>query len=136
MAKTSGKGGCLMIEVKIFKSGKSIEAIEISGHANYAPGKEDIVCAAVSTLFQSLVIGLNDVLGVKVYTVIEEGYAYIDYYIQDSGLTDSINTLLNTFRETVNILSVQYNKHVKLIEMEVQKNGNKRKHALATNTRS
>lgn len=46
-----------MINVKINTTGET-KSIEISGHAGYAEHGNDIVCAAVSTIFQVAVLGL------------------------------------------------------------------------------
>ncbi|MDD3503886.1 MAG: ribosomal-processing cysteine protease Prp [Eubacteriales bacterium] len=44
-----------MIEISIRKDG-----ITVSGHANYAPRGQDIVCAAVSTLAIALINSIKD----------------------------------------------------------------------------
>ena len=49
-----------MIEIKA-KRRQGFFSSEIEGHANYAPkGEEDIVCAAVSTLFYTLINGMEN----------------------------------------------------------------------------
>ena len=47
-----------MIKI-IVKEKKEIISIEIQGHANYAEYGKDIVCAAVSVLYQTLMIHLE-----------------------------------------------------------------------------
>lgn len=61
-----------MTYIKACTDGKSIE-LEVRGHAGYAPKGEDIVCAGISTLVQTMLACLDD------YCVrrIKEGYVYI-----------------------------------------------------------
>lgn len=52
-----------MIKIKIFRTPEHlIEGFEVSGHANTAPHGQDIVCAAVSALTQTAVLGLEGYL--------------------------------------------------------------------------
>lgn len=54
-----------MIEVRLFYQDGTLTGIESKGHSGYAQRGSDIVCAAVSTLMQSLVLGLEEVAGVR-----------------------------------------------------------------------
>lgn len=65
-----------MIAVKFFKLNGDIMAVECSGHAGYAEEGSDIICAAVSTVVQTAVLGLISVAGLNIgYKVIEtKGY--------------------------------------------------------------
>lgn len=63
-----------MINVKICRNAQNdIISYEVTGHSNLAPAGEDIVCAAVSALAQTIVIGLYQVLQQKPDYVIEDG---------------------------------------------------------------
>ena len=66
-----------MIHAGFFKEENTLRVI-ISGHANYAPHGEDIVCASVSTLFYSLLGYLRTVSKSRLKVVkIQSGYAEI-----------------------------------------------------------
>jgi uncharacterized protein YsxB (DUF464 family) len=54
-----------MLEVTVKHSASGIFSVATYGHAQYAEQGFDIVCAAVSTLMQALIVGLEDVLGIK-----------------------------------------------------------------------
>lgn len=54
-----------MIQVDIFYQESGIKGFTVTGHAGYAPSGEDIVCAAVSVLTQTALLGLNDYLHSK-----------------------------------------------------------------------
>ena len=65
-----------MTTVKFGKSGNRIVSVECDGHTGYGVEGEDIVCAALSSIVQTAVLGLMRVAGINVeYTVRqEEGY--------------------------------------------------------------
>ncbi len=54
-----------MIQVKLFYQDKILNGIECSGHSGSASKGQDIICAAVSALMHSLILGLDDVARVK-----------------------------------------------------------------------
>ncbi|HPI97623.1 MAG TPA: ribosomal-processing cysteine protease Prp [Synergistales bacterium] len=52
-----------MVTIKIEYKGSQVFSISFSGHSGWDEHGKDIVCAAISTLLQTLVIGMEDVLG-------------------------------------------------------------------------
>jgi uncharacterized protein YsxB (DUF464 family) len=49
-----------MINIEITRnSDNAVEMVKVSGHAHFAPHGEDIVCAGVSSLVQSAIMGLE-----------------------------------------------------------------------------
>ncbi len=91
-----------MTVIEVYRSGVSC-GLKVSGHSGYAEAGNDIVCAAVSVLVQTLHIGLADVLGLTVDSSVDEGSATIRLQWNDDGsealrvLTETIFTAL---RET------------------------------------
>lgn len=62
-----------MTDITVYRKDKSIVEVSASGHTGYGEQGEDIVCAGVSTLIQSALLGLLQVVGINVkYTVDEE----------------------------------------------------------------
>ena len=62
-----------MTDITITRKDKHIVEVVASGHTGYGEQGEDIVCAGVSTLVQSALLGLLQVAGIAVkYTVNEE----------------------------------------------------------------
>ncbi len=62
-----------MTDITVIRKGKSIVEVVASGHTGYGEQGEDIVCAGVSTLIQSALLGLLRVVGINVeYTTDEE----------------------------------------------------------------
>lgn len=54
-----------MIQVRVWRHRGCPTRYRVSGHAGAAPYGEDIVCAAVSALAQTTLIGLEEHLGLK-----------------------------------------------------------------------
>ena len=50
-----------MTEITFYWDGETLCGIEGRGHSGFADRGNDIVCAAVSSLLQALVLGLSDV---------------------------------------------------------------------------
>lgn len=69
-----------MTNVTIEKKGNSIKRIICDGHTNYGEQGEDIVCAALSSVVQTALMGLLMVVGINVKTKRkdEEGYLFIE----------------------------------------------------------
>ena len=65
-----------MTRVKFSRRNGKFVAVECDGHSDYAEHGMDIVCAALSSVVQTAVLGLMQVAGIGVdYTVDEErGY--------------------------------------------------------------
>ena len=63
-----------MISIVIWKDQEgSILGLTVEGHAGYATGGKDIVCASVSTLFQTAVNALEEQTGWKDFYMVTEG---------------------------------------------------------------
>lgn len=62
-----------MIIVSVYRSQGTITGYSIRGHAGFRPRGEDIVCAAVSMLAQTTVLGLGRYINGLSYNVDEAG---------------------------------------------------------------
>jgi uncharacterized protein YsxB (DUF464 family) len=62
-----------MIIVSVTRSDGIITGYNVRGHAGYKPPGEDIVCAAVSMLAQTTLLGLNRHLGRLSYQIDDQG---------------------------------------------------------------
>jgi len=71
-----------MIKVDIYRNAAgSIYRYVVTGHANTAPYGQDIVCAGVSALTQTAVLGLKQQLGREFSLTVKSGK--IDVELQD-----------------------------------------------------
>ena len=66
-----------MTNIKIFKNDGNIVCVQCMGHSGYAERGEDIVCAGVSTLVQTAVLGLLTVAKVNVDLVRDDEAGYL-----------------------------------------------------------
>lgn len=76
-----------MTKVTIEKRGKSIVKVTCDGHTNYGVSGEDIVCAALSSIVQTAVLGLFQVAGVNIDMQRDEKRGYLMFRLPD-GITE------------------------------------------------
>ena len=108
-----------MIDISIDKNSMhKTDKVVVSGHAGYARHGEDIVCAAVSILSQTILIGLVEVLKLDVRYEISDGY--LEFSLENKNNNDSINALLDTFELGIENLLQEYGSYLKLKKEEVQ----------------
>jgi uncharacterized protein YsxB (DUF464 family) len=62
----------IRVKVKRNSSGKPTR-VEVKGHALFAPPGNDIVCAGVSMLTQTVIFALEDLVKLKLPVIIKEG---------------------------------------------------------------
>lgn len=66
-----------MIKITFFKNKEFLIGFEINGHSGYAEQGSDIVCAAVSSMTQMAVVGLEKILKLKVNVRKDEKKGYL-----------------------------------------------------------
>lgn len=66
-----------MTNIKIFKHDDNIVCVQCMGHSGYAERGEDIVCAGVSSLVQTAVLGLLMVAKVNVNLTKDDEAGYL-----------------------------------------------------------
>ena len=94
-----------MIEVKQYAEGISIE-----GHAGYAPHGQDIVCAAVSALCQTLIQSINNLTLDSIECTIGPGDVNIKYKI----LSEKAQLLIESFFVGIDMIADNYPEYVQL----------------------
>lgn len=94
-------------------------AFKIEGHSGYADKGEDIVCAAISALSQSVVIGLEEVLYIKSDYGIKDGFLHMS--LKDNSIQDieKSQVLLKTFFKSLKSISISYVKYITIQIEEV-----------------
>lgn len=92
----------------------------IRGHAGYPEAGKDVVCAAVSSIAQSAVIGLKQVLGLQLGIEIGDGYleCVLPENISDAE-REKAGIILETMVFSMKDLENQYGKLIRVIETEV-----------------
>ncbi|HHW02005.1 MAG TPA: ribosomal-processing cysteine protease Prp [Thermoanaerobacterales bacterium] len=68
-----------MIKILVVRdTGGNFKSMEISGHAGFADYGRDIVCAGVSALVETCILGFENVAGTKPHVLKEEGYLLLE----------------------------------------------------------
>ncbi len=106
-----------MTKITIFKKEGKIWSYQIKGHSGFAEEGKDIVCSAISTAGQMTLLGLREVLSVKIESDVQDGYMQVK--VLDNFEDQSVQVLMNTFEKTIEHFAKEYAKYVK---MEVRKN--------------
>ena len=95
-----------MTTVRFLEAGGRLYGFTARGHAGYAPSGEDIVCAAVSVLTQTALLGLGEVLGVPVEWSRDDRAGALRASIRES--TDGTEIVLRTLEAGLKNIAGQY----------------------------
>lgn len=76
-----------MTKVKFSRKNGKFVAVECEGHSDYADAGMDIVCAALSSVIQTAVLGLMQVAGIGVGYEVDEERGYLKATLPDK-ITD------------------------------------------------
>jgi uncharacterized protein YsxB (DUF464 family) len=87
-------------------------SITIKGHAGYAPIGQDIVCAAVSTLAQTLIQSIEDLCTDKIKYVVSPGTVDIKH----GDLSRGAQLLIDSFFVGVQMVADSYPDNVKVVK--------------------
>ena len=110
-----------MITVRFYKDHGKYYRMVTEGHAGYDIEGQDIVCAAVSTLAQTLVNSLETQGVDPTYSVDEDGYLECMVPRKPEILKDiAIQTIFMTVKIGIEGISEAYGEYVRLFEEEVQ----------------
>ena len=107
-----------MTKVEIFRKNGNIIGYKASGHSGYSEQGSDIICSAISTSLQMTLIGIQEVLKLKVDFKINDGFLDVDLKnISQSKLTQT-NILTEAMAIFLKELTKQYPKYIRLVEKE------------------
>ena len=107
-----------MTKVEIFRKNGNIIGYKASGHSGYSEQGSDIICSAISTSLQMTLIGIQEVLKLKVDFKINDGFLDVDLKnIRLDKLTQT-NILTEAMAIFLKELTKQYPKYIRLVEKE------------------
>ena len=110
-----------MTKITFKKRGNNFISLEISGHTSYGVDGEDIVCAAVSSISQTAVLGIFNVAQINaIYSVDEdEGHLYLELPESISQREQDVcNIILQTALLGLNDLKEGYSDFIELEVIE------------------
>ncbi len=107
-----------MTKVEVFRKNGNIIGYKASGHSGYSEQGSDIICSAISTSLQMTLIGIQEVLKLKVDFKINDGFLDVDLKnISQDKLTQT-NILTEAMAIFLKELTKQYPKYIRLVEKE------------------
>src|SRR5690554_3567132 len=107
-----------MIEARYRKSKGNIVSLQVKGHAGGGEGEYDMVCAAVSAITQTALLGLKNVAKVDPKYKIGDGYLKIEIDSTKADRLGQANTILYTLLEGLKDIAGGYPSMLKLEEEE------------------
>ena len=111
-----------MTRIKFFKTQDYYMGLEISGHTGYARAGKDILCAAISGMSQSCMLGITNVLGIKAKVTRDDNSGYLKIELPSNLRSEKLNDaqiLFKTLHVSLEDLMTGYSKY---ISMEVIEN--------------
>lgn len=107
-----------MTNIKLFKSNGYFTGFECSGHAGYRKNGEDILCATISGITQSIALGLKDVCGVEINIERNDNSGYLKVelveQILDSESIIKTQVLFSTLECAIKDLIEGYSKYISM----------------------
>ena len=107
-----------MIAVKLTYQDKTLTGIESKGHSGSAPAGRDIICAAVSTLMQAMILGLEDIAKVHGLSVEADERVPLMRATWPSSEQERISLLTETVATSLKQIARENPKYVKIITEE------------------
>lgn len=105
-----------MINILLISKNNNFIKLKVFGHSGYDVLGRDIVCAAVSSIVQSVIIGLKNVICKDFDYVIDDKNAYVSINISNYSIENisKAQILFNTFKYTMDSLILDYEKYIKM----------------------
>lgn len=110
-----------MIKITIEKINQNIVSIQATGHSGYANSGHDIVCSAVSTLLQTLIVGLSEIAKVDIDYSIDEQTPSLFVGLKNNLTNEQMNNaqlLMKTTRLGIEQIADGYGKFIKIKEKQ------------------
>ena len=85
-------------------------SIKIEGHAGYAPIGQDIVCAGISALLNTLLLSLDKLVDDDIKHAVNAGYSLIEY----KNLSERAQVLMDSFFIGVTAIAETYPNYVRV----------------------
>ncbi len=103
-----------MINLTILKSNDAITTIQAKGHSGYAVAGQDIVCSAVSTIMQTTLNGLLEVVKADVDYQIDEQIPFLRISVNEQDRQAQI--LMQSAYLALKQIADDYKNYIKIKE--------------------
>ena len=110
-----------MVKVEFVRSSGKLVSFKIKGHAmpREAQNEVDLVCAAISAISQTTVIGIEEVLKIKANYDIEDGFLNLNLENLNLEDVERCQILLETMMLGLKIIEITYGDYIKVETEEV-----------------
>ncbi|HHW13223.1 MAG TPA: ribosomal-processing cysteine protease Prp [Firmicutes bacterium] len=112
-----------MTSVQFLRAGTRFVGFKAKGHTGYAPAGQDIVCAGVSTLVQTAVLGLQKLVGLELQIEQEQKGGLFNCRIAgavEEKKLEQADLILNLMYLGLQQIAQEYRKYVQVSVKEVQ----------------
>ena len=105
-----------MINIKLYWDKNFLTGIESSGHSGYAENGSDIICAAVSSLVQALLLGLSEVAKVEGLEYEVDAKVPVIKIFWPSKAAEELNILTRSVALSLKEIAKEQRRYVKITE--------------------
>ena len=109
-----------MTKVTVFKQGNTYHKLICDGHAGFGVEGEDIVCAALSSIVNTAVLGFSAVAGANMKLVRDEKVPLIEIEVPDSLSSEVAHDVQVIFATLMCGISDLHSEYSDFIELEVK----------------
>ena len=102
-----------MTKITFYKKNKIFLGFEVSGHTGKDDYGKDLLCCQISTIAQLAIVGIDEVLKLKNFHEISDGYLKVSVE-NDVAENDKVQTLFNTCFESFKCIIYDEKKYAKL----------------------
>lgn len=106
-----------MTDITILKKEGNIVSVTCQGHTGYANCGEDIVCAGISTIVQTALLGILNVAGVEAKYKTDEKKGYLHFELKgdiSKGQMHDCQVILKTMLCGLSDFYTEYSDYMKL----------------------
>lgn len=114
-----------MTSVQFIRTNGYFIGFNAKGHTGYAAAGRDIVCAGVSTLVQTTILGLEKLVGINPHLEQDKKNGYLACYLPSELGQEQItqaNLILNLMYLGLQQIALEYKKYLRISIKEVGKN--------------
>lgn len=111
-----------MTKIVITKKDNEILCVECSEHTGFAESGKDIVCAGVSSITQTAILGVEKLTNIKNNFVVDEKKGYLKFELYDIDYSkdfEKAQVILKTMLLGLEDLEKQYPKYIKLEDKQI-----------------
>lgn len=109
-----------MTQIKFYRKNGKLVGVEANGHTDYADEGEDIVCAAASSIIQTAVLGLMQLLGIAVEFEADANKGYLKAILPSKITSDQSHDADIILRTAYLGVSDLYEEYSDYINLEVE----------------